>query len=221
MTTGLSANTFKRLQLNAGAFFVGLDYADISDVAALKVAVAQALDDESKCLGATRGGGTFECTPEVRNIEADGKRYEFVGSTVFDSWTVRMTGTLMEITPENWQRVIAAADVSEASGKKTIRARTDLLPRDYIGKLVWVGDTSEGLILIALKNALNTTGATFTFTDKGEGTLPFEFHAHQDSVDDMEYAPFEIVHLGGAAAVSASGASEEKPVGKASAKASA
>ena len=80
-------------------------------------------------------------------------------------------------------------------GKRTIRARTDLLPTDYLENLVWVGNTSEGIILIALKNALNTTGATLTFADKGEGTLPFEFHAHADSVEDMEYAPFEIVYF--------------------------
>lgn len=195
MITGLSTETFKNLQLNAGAFLADFEYSDIADADALKAALAEAIKDESKCLGATRGGGTFECTPEKRNIEADGKRYEFVGSTVFDSWTVRMTGTLLEVKPSNWKRVLAAADVTGEKGKQVIRVRTDLLPTDYIKKLVWVGDTSEGFILIALKNALNTSGATMTFTDKGEGTLPFEFHAHQDSVDDMSHAPFEIVHL--------------------------
>ena len=195
MITGLSSLTFKRLQLNAGAFLKGFDYKQYKDLDALKTALAEALLDDTMRIGATKGGGTFECTPEVRNIEADGKRYEFVGSTVFDSWTVKLTGTLLEIVPENLGMVIAAADVTGEKGKRTVRARTDLLPTDYIDKLVWIGDTSEGYILIALKNALNTSGATLTFTDKGEGTLPFEFHAHQDSVDDMEYAPFEIVYF--------------------------
>lgn len=202
MTTGLSAATFKRLQLNAGAFLIGFDYASYEDAAALKAALAEALKDNTKTLGATRGGGSFEVTPEVRNIEADGKRYEFIGSTIFDSWTVRMTGTLLEITPENWQRVIAAADITgdAKAAKRTIKVRTDLQEKDYLKSLVWIGDTSEGFVLIAMKNALNTTGATLTFTDKNEGTLPFEFHAHQDSVEDMEYAPCEIIHLGAAAA---------------------
>lgn len=195
MITGLSSLTFKRLQLNAGAFLKGFDYKKYEDLDSLQGALADALADESMRIGATRGGGTFECTPEVRNIEADGKRYEFVGSTIFDSWTVRLTGTLMEIVPENLGMVIAAADVTGEKGKRTIRARTDLLPTDYLENLVWVGNTSEGIILIALKNALNTTGATLTFADKGEGTLPFEFHAHADSVEDMEYAPFEIVYF--------------------------
>ena len=195
MITGLSPKTFTRLQLNSGAFLKDFDYKSYDDLDALRTALAKALDDDTKRIGATRGGGTFECAPEVRNIEADGKRYEFVGSTVFDSWTVKLTGTMMEIVPENLGLVIAAADVTGEAGKRTVRARTDLLPTDYIENLVWAGDTSEGVVLIALHNALNVSGATMTFTDKGEGTLPFEFHAHQDSVQDMEYAPFEIVYF--------------------------
>ena len=199
MVTGLRSDTFKRLQLNAGAFLIGFEYKTIADATALKTAIATALKDDTKTLGATRGGGTFECTPEVRNIEADGKRYEFVGSTVFDSWTVRMTGTLMEVTPNNFKRVLSAADVATDGAKKTVTVRTDVTPADYLKSLVWVGDTSEGFVLIALKNALNTTGANLTFTDKGEGTLPFEFHAHQDNVEDSETAPFEIVYFDRAA----------------------
>lgn len=194
MTTGLRPETFRHLQLNAGACLTDFDYSSLADYAALKAALPTVLKDETKTLGATRGGGTFDCTPEVREIEADGKRYGFIGSTVFDSWTVRLTGTLMEIRASNFKRVIAAADVSGTNAKKIITVRTDILPDDYIPSLVWIGDMSDGgYILIALKNALNTTGATLTFTDKGEGTLPFEFHAHQGSVDDYDVAPVEIV----------------------------
>lgn len=198
MTTGLDASTFINLQLNAGVFLKNFEYSSATNKTTFAELLKTAQKDSTHRLGATRGGGTFECAPEVRNIEADGKRYEFIGSTVFDSWTVRLTGTLMEITPENLSTLIAAADVTgePESGKRTIKARTDLLPKDYIKSLVWIGDTSNsGYVLIALKNALNTTGATMTFSDKNEGTLPFEFHAHQDSVEDSEYAPFEVVFL--------------------------
>lgn len=197
MITAVRTQTFKNLQLNAGAFLVGFDYSTIKSLSALKTALATALADESKTLGATRGGGTFTAAPEARNIEADGKRYEFKGSTVFDSWSISMTGTLIEITPENMQRILATADVTgdASSGIKTIRVRTDVKDDDYLSSVVWVGDTSKGAMLIKLENALNTAGATLTITDKGEGTLPFEFYAHQSSVEDSEYAPFEIVYL--------------------------
>lgn len=83
--------------------------------------------------------------------------------------------------------------MTKSGSKTTIKIRTDLKETDYIEKLCWFGDTSQGVVLIALDNALNTTGMTLTFTDKGEGTLPFEFHAHQSSVENMEYAPCEII----------------------------
>lgn len=165
------------------------------DASALETAVLAALEAGTDILGATRGGGSFQCTPEVRNIEADGKRYEFKGSTIFDSWTVMLTATLLEVNADNMQRVLASADVEEtATTKKTVKIRTSIdATKDYIENLTWVGDTSEGLVLISLKNALNTSGLNFTFTDKGESTMPVEFHAHQESVQDMQYAPCEIV----------------------------
>ena len=61
---------------------------------------------------------------------------------------------------------------------------------------LYVGDIADGsVVLIDLKNALNTTGLTMTFTDKGEGTIPFEFHAHQDSVNDTDTAPFTVKYF--------------------------
>lgn len=195
MITGLRPDTFKNLQLNAGAFLLNFDHASYEDASALETAVLAALEAGTDILGATRGGGSFQCTPEVRNIEADGKRYEFKGSTIFDSWTVMLTTTLLEVNADNMQRVLASADVEEtATTKKTVKIRTSIdATKDYIENLTWVGDTSEGLVLISLKNALNTSGLNFTFTDKGESTMPVEFHAHQESVQDMQYAPCEIV----------------------------
>lgn len=193
MVTGVRPETFEKLQLNAGAFLVGFDWSAATTVEALKTALVAALKDNTKTLGATRGGGTFTLTPEVRNIEADGKRYEFVGSTVFDSWTVMMSGTLMEVTPGNFERILPTAEKTTSGEVTTLQVKTSLTDESYLDSIVWVGDTSKGFVLIELENALNTVGATLTFTDKGEGTLPFEFHAHQKSVDNIEYAPCKIV----------------------------
>lgn len=199
MITGLRPATFEKLQLNAGVFLEGFDYANIKDAAALKAAIASFIQAGTGLLGATRGGGTFNCTAEMRQIDADGMRYDFVGSTVNDRWVVMMTGTLIEVTPENFKRVLAAAEVAKNGSVTTVQVRTDIKNEDYIPKLCWVGDTSKGFVLIELDNALNTTGASFTFTDKGEGTLPFEFHAHQASLEDQEYAPCRIVFFDQAA----------------------
>ena len=70
-------------------------------MAALKTAIAEALKSYDTTVGATRGGCTFSAVPTMRQIEADGKRYEFVGSEVIDKWDVKLTGTLIEIVPGN------------------------------------------------------------------------------------------------------------------------
>ena len=136
---------------------------------------------------------SFECTPEMRQIEVDGKRYEFIGSEVIDSWTVQLSATLKEVTPANLKMAFATGEITTVSTNKTkIKVRTDLKEGDYIKNLIWVGSTSKGALLIDLKNALNTTGVTLTFEDKNESNIPVTFAAHQDSVEDMDYAPVEL-----------------------------
>lgn len=195
--TPVRPQTFENLQLNAGAVVKNFDVSTYTDYSTLKEALFAAVKDSTKALGATRGGGTFTATPTMRSIEADGKRYEFKGSTVIDAWDIKLTATLMEITPDNFALSLGTAEKTEDKsftvGKKTtIKLRTSIKDEDYIQNLVWFGNTSKGFVAIALDNALNNTGVTLTFSDKGEGTIPVEFHAYQDTVENNEYAPCAI-----------------------------
>lgn len=195
--TAVRPQTFERLQLNAGAFLKNFDLSTHTEYSTLEEALFAAIKDGTKTLGATRGGGTFTASPTMRSIEADGKRYEFKGSTVIDAWDIKLTATLMEITPDNFVLALGTAEKTEdksfTTGKKTtIKLRTNIEDGDYIQNLVWFGNTSKGLVAIVLDNALNNTGVTLTFSDKGEGTLPVEFHAYQDTVENNEYAPCAI-----------------------------
>ena len=195
--TALTPRSFEQMQLNAGVFLVDFDHSTYETPDALTAAVLAALDTGDKLLGATIGGGSFQATPTMRQIEVDGKRFEFPGSSVNDGWTVKLTGTMKEITPENFARALPGAQAPTVTGNRTvIRVKNDIKASDYIPKLCWVGDISGGgFVLIEITSALNLTGANFTFTDKGEGTLPFEFQAHQSSMTDVEYAPVQIVFL--------------------------
>nr|DAO09939.1 MAG TPA: major tail protein [Caudoviricetes sp.] len=201
MTTGLRASTFENLQLNAGMFLANFDYSTATDAATLGALLKTEREKTSgsALIGATRGGGTFVCTPNTRSIEADGKREEWKGSSVNDGWTIKLTTTLLEINATNLKRSFGTADVTDAEKKHTIKIRTDIKDADYIESLVWVGDTSKGYVLIAIKNALNTAGATLTWTDKGEGTIPVEFTAHQDGLETDGYAPCEVIFFDPAA----------------------
>ena len=192
MITGLRPATFENLQLNAGCFVAGMDMSTYETSTELAAALVEAMDDPEKWLGATRGGGTFQCTPTMRSIEIDGKRAEYVGSVLNDGWTVKLTTTLLEATPENFKRALISADVTTNGSRTTIQARNSIKTEDYIPHLAWVGDTAQGLIAIELDSALNLSGASFTFTDKGEGTLPVEFQAHYATMQNQETAPFRI-----------------------------
>jgi hypothetical protein len=194
--TPCRTETFQNLQLNAGAFLIGFDYSTYNDATALRTALSNALQDSTKLLGATRGGGTFVVTSEIREPDVDGKRYRFKGGAFVDSVDAQLTGTLVEIMPERFAQVLATGETETTGNKTTVKMHTAIQSGDYIPSLVWVGDMSDGgLVLIALKNALNNNGMTLTFTDKGEGTIPFEFHAYQDAVEDYDYAPFEVIFL--------------------------
>lgn len=199
MITGLRPETFEKLQLNSGVFLKDFDYASATDKASLESLILAALESGAGVLGATRGGGTFQCTPSTRTIEADGMRYPVKGSTVNDMWTIKLTTTLLEITPNNFKDALMCCDATTEGNKTTLSIRTAIEDKDYIPHLIWVGDTSKGLVLIDLYEALNLAGANFTFTDKGEGTLPVEFQAHQASLKDMDKAPVLIVFFDEAA----------------------
>ena len=193
MITGLRPATFENLQLNAGVFLEGFNATSYADADALEDAVLAALEAGTGVIGATIGGGTFVAEPSIRQIEADGMRYPIVGSTVNDMWNVKLTGTMKEINPDNFKRALLTCDADTSKPQVTVlTVRTDIEESDYIPKLCWVGDTSKGFILIELDNVLNVAGATFTFTDKGEGQIPFDFQAHLSDVTDTENAPFRI-----------------------------
>lgn len=195
MMTGMHSATPERLQLGAGVFLKNLDLNGVSTAAGARQRAAAAIAADSGVLGVTRGGGTFRAEPQLRSIEADGVRTPFVGGTVLDGWDVRMTGTLLEITPANFADALLCAEVTASGGMTTLTARETLEEEDYIPRLCWIGDTSRGLMLIELTGVLNVKGAVFTFRDRGEGELPFEFRAHAEE-PEQDTAPFRVVFLG-------------------------
>lgn len=192
MLTALSAEAYKNVQTNAGVFLIGVDPKEYETLEEFNEAVAAAIVSETGCLGATRGGGTFNVSKESRVIDADGRRFGFKGDRVVDSVDAVMSTTLLEVTAENFKKALGAADVEDGTWNKKIAPRTNYEDEDYIPVLTWVGDTNYGFLAIVMYNALNTADLNYTFTDKGEGTLPVEFHAHQEDVMDYDTPPFAV-----------------------------
>lgn len=195
MTSPIRPQAYENLQLNAGIFLTDFSYASIADATALKTAIAAAISEGTNILGVTRGGGSFTVTRETRTPEIDGVRYPFKGADFVDSADAFLSGTLLEVNAANFKRLLGSGDSTTSGKKTTVTMRTAINPNtDYINKLCWIGDIADGrLVLIELDNAFNTSDFSLTFTDKGEGTMTFEFHARQSNVLDYDNAPFRVV----------------------------
>lgn len=199
MTSPIRSGAFDNLQLNAGIFLVDFEHdgtTPITTAAALKTAIKSAITAGTNILGVTRGGGSFTVTRETRTPEVDGMRYPFKGADFVDSADAYLSGTLLEVNETNWKRLLGTGDIdSTTATKKILTMHTAVNPStDYIDKLAWVGDLADGrLVMIELDNAFNTQDFSFTFTDKGEGSYTFEFHARQADVADYDEAPFRVI----------------------------
>ena len=193
VTTPLRKETYKNLQLNAGVTLVNFDLSEYDTAAALKAALKTAIQSGEKLVGATRGGGTFTITRDIRQVEADGVRSRFKGSEIVDAADAYLSETLIEITPEHLKFVLGNVDVDNTDPNHiVVTMRTAIEDEDYLDSVVWVGDTSEGFVAIELMNAFNTADFTFTFADKTEGAVNVEYHAHTEDVEDNEQVPCKL-----------------------------
>ena len=196
VTSPLRKETYKTLQLNAGVLIVNEDISQYTDAESLKTALASIIADGSKLLGATRGGGTCVITRDTRQVDVDGARTNFVGSTIVDGGDAYISVTLLEQTPEHIKYVIGNADIDDDMPNHVIvKIRLAIDDDDYIQNVIWIGDTSEGFMAIEIYNALNTADITFTWADKNEGTVNAEFHAHQEGIGAEEYLPVTLHFL--------------------------
>lgn len=191
--TGLTQSTFEKIQMDAGVLLKNFDRASITTKEALAAAIASARGTEA-WIGATVGGGSFSATPTTREIEVDGMRSAFVGSTLNDGWEVKLSATLAEFTPENIKMALGAADATKNEKVTVIDLRTDFAESDYIETITWIGKLTNGsFAMIEIENGLAVGGFNFTFADKANGTIPIEITAHQASVENQDKVPCHIV----------------------------
>lgn len=187
--SGLTKDTAKNLQLDAGIIVTGLTSPE-NFVGNLTGATL---------LGATKGGGSFVVEVEMRNLfeDLDGARGNYKEGNVIDSYNITLTATIAEMTAKNIKLALGAADttVNQGTGNDVdvTKARMTINPEDYIDNVCWLGSLngSDKPMIIELKNVMNTNGLNFTFEDKGRGTIELELKAHFDT-SKPEEVPFAI-----------------------------
>ena len=186
--SGYTAETSKNLLLDAGAFFVNFDI----DVDSFDTAVTA-----GKLLGATRGGGSFSAVPEFRSIEVDGVKGKAKGLQVIDSWEVKMSSNVLEITRESLANALASSELDTDTNLEydIINAKNRVELTDYIDNITYVGTRSGSAdpVIIQIYNVLNKIGLTLETADKGESVVAMEFEGHYDD-SDLERPPFSIFY---------------------------
>lgn len=192
--TTVATDAFQKFQLNAGVVLTGFD-------------PASPTLDRSKIFIATSGGSEFTAEPEfedfgedVDNVPANTKELK-----VLTSVNVTLSGTGKTVDGPVLKALMAAADVTTASGVTKITPRADLLQTDFIDKLWWVGDYSDhngatngGFLAIELLNALSTGGFSIQSNNKGKADVEYEFTGHY-SISDMTLVPYNVYLMAGSA----------------------
>lgn len=191
--TGVTSNTAKHLQLDAGAFFKNFDPA--TDTYASAVA--------TKLIGATAGGGSFAAIPTIRRIEVDGLKGATKGYESLDEWQVTLTANVKEITADSLKMALTTGSSTAVKSPSTVTsnnydkivAANDIADSNYLTNVAWVGRLSGSQlpIIIIVKNALATNGLTLTTADKAEGVIAMTITGHY-AVSDLDTPPFEIYY---------------------------
>ena len=190
--TGVTANTSKHLQLDAGAFFKNWDPATDTFASA-----------SAKLIGATAGGGSFAAVPTIRRIEVDGLKGATKGYEALDEWQVTLTANVKEITVSSLELALATGShtsvkspsTENANNYEKIVAANDIADSNYLTNVTWVGRLSGSQlpVVIVVKNALCTNGLTLTTADKSEGVIALTLTGHY-AVSDLDTPPFEIYY---------------------------
>ena len=193
MFSGVTANTPKHLQLDAGAFLKNYDVASDTWASA----------KGTKLIGATAGGGSFSAVPTIRRVEVDGVKGATKGFEALDEWVVTMTANVKEITAEALQLALATGtstatkspSSADSNNYNKITAANELADANYIDNITWIGrlSGSELPVIIVMKNALCTNGLTLTTADKAEGVIALTLTGHYNPAD-LDTVPFEIYY---------------------------
>ena len=185
--SGFQTETAERLLLDAGAFFVDFEV----DTDTFDTAVAA-----GKLLGATRGGGQFSAIPQIRPIQIDGVKGRAKGLRVIDSWEVRMTSNVLEVSKESLAKALTTGSIDETDPDYIeITAKNYIDITDYIDNITWVGTISgnEEPVIIQVYNVLNTGGLTLKTQDMNEAVIAMQFDGHYDA-SELDEPPFKIFY---------------------------
>lgn len=157
-------------------------------------------------LGPTRGGGQFQVTKNIRDIEYDGRKGKTKGMQVVDEINALLTVTHLDASLETLKLAMPYAKYDELTSKITCgSAALGILPDTAYLKNVtmFAKIVGGGYKKITLYNAMSEADFSLTAAPKAEGEMPLEAYAHWDAMDDTKdlYDIENVLSLSGDVAV--------------------
>lgn len=178
MLDSIHSLTHENLQLGEGVLLRGVELDAVQASGYPGEALAEAMQDAACLIGATKEGCVFRCVPRMIDLTR-GQRTPAAGETLVGRWEVSLSGTLLEVTPENTAMLLNLAQVSS-----TVIAPVPS-PAAASGETIcWVGTTGSGLLAIELHGPVSTGGMVLRARRSGMGEMPFTLLAHQNSPAD-------------------------------------
>lgn len=138
-------------------------------------------------LGPTRGGGQFQVTKNIRDIEYDGRKGKTKGMQVVDEINAQLTVTHLDASLETLKLAMPYAEYDELTSKITCgSAALGILPDTaYLKNVTMFAKlVGGGYKKITLYNAMSEADFSLTAAPKAEGEMPLEVYAHWDALDD-------------------------------------
>lgn len=146
-------------------------------------------ETDQKMLGPTRGGGQFQVTKNIRDIEFDGRQGKTKGLQVVDEINAQLTVTHLDASLETLQLAMPYAKYDKTEKKITCgNDSVGIIPEEAYLKNVtmFAKVVGGGYKKITLYNAMSEADFTLTAAPKGEGEMPLEVYAHWDPMDDTQ-----------------------------------
>lgn len=176
--SGISTATAPNMVLDAGEVWFNIGITELEGLSPDPVAAALGVSGAVK-VGGTRGGSTFNPGRTLREMPIDGAIGPVKGFVRRQASRPVLTVNLVEVTPENLERAIAASNVATVNSFAKVTGG-EVEDADFITNVALLATVkgSDLPIVIVVQNALVHEAPEFSFADEDETVLSVAFVGH-------------------------------------------
>ena len=148
---------------------------------------------DAEKLGPTRGGGEFNVTATIRDIEVDGAKGKTKGLQIVEDMNATISVTITDTSVDKLALALPYCTL-EGDGDATPYSLTGkssnigvIVDTSYLTNITMFAKTIKGEYRkITLYEAMAENGLTFAAVPKGEGEVALEINAHWTATDDTK-----------------------------------